>query len=58
VGRSCTARITHERERERRFLPPPDVGPRPAYIGNDLDAVADQLIGRYPASAMTLATGE
>lgn len=37
---------------------PLDVGPQPDYIGNDLDAVADQLIERYPASAMTLATGE
>jgi 2-haloacid dehalogenase len=26
---------------------PLDVGPRPDYIGKDLDAVADQLIERY-----------
>jgi 2-haloacid dehalogenase len=30
---------------------PLDVGPQPDYIGQDLDAVADQLIARYPASA-------
>ena len=27
------------------------VGPQPDYIGKDLDAIADQLIERYPASA-------
>jgi 2-haloacid dehalogenase len=27
---------------------PMDVGPQPNYIGDDLDAVADQLIERYP----------
>jgi 2-haloacid dehalogenase len=27
------------------------VGPQPDYIGKDLDAVADQLIERYPATA-------
>ena len=30
---------------------PLDVGPQPDYIGKDLDAVADQLIERYPATA-------
>ena len=30
---------------------PLDVGPQPDYIGQDLDAVADQLIARYPKSA-------
>jgi 2-haloacid dehalogenase len=30
---------------------PLDVGPQPNYIGDDLDALADQLITRYPASA-------
>ena len=25
------------------------VGPQPDYIGKDLDAIADQLIERYPA---------
>ena len=29
---------------------PLEVGPQPAYIGEDLDAVADQLIERYSAS--------
>ncbi len=29
---------------------PLDVGPQPDYIGADLDAVADQLIKRYPAA--------
>ena len=29
---------------------PLDVGPQPDYIGKDLDAVADQLIERYPAA--------
>ena len=27
---------------------PLDVGPQPTYIGKDLDAIADQLIERYP----------
>jgi 2-haloacid dehalogenase len=26
-----------------------DVGPQPHYVGDDLDAIADQLIRRYPA---------
>ena len=30
---------------------PLDVGPQPNYIGNDLDAIADQLIERYGADA-------
>jgi 2-haloacid dehalogenase len=30
---------------------PLDVGPQPDYIGGDLDAIADQLIERYPALA-------
>ena len=30
---------------------PLDVGPQPNYIGDDLDAIADQLIARYTASA-------
>jgi 2-haloacid dehalogenase len=30
---------------------PLDVGPQPNYIGKDLDALADQLIARYPAAA-------
>jgi 2-haloacid dehalogenase len=30
---------------------PLGVGPQPDYIGKDLDAIADQLIERYPASA-------
>jgi len=30
---------------------PLDVGPQPDYIGKDLDAVADQLIERYPVAA-------
>ena len=30
---------------------PLDVGPQPMYIGADLDAIADQLIERYPALA-------
>ena len=30
---------------------PLDVGPQPDYIGKDLDAVADQLIERYPATS-------
>jgi 2-haloacid dehalogenase len=28
---------------------PLDVGPQPTYIGKDLDAIADQLIERYPS---------
>jgi 2-haloacid dehalogenase len=32
---------------------PLEVGPQPNYIGDDLDAVADQLIARYPAEAGT-----
>jgi hypothetical protein len=28
-----------------------DVGPQPDYIGKDLDAIADQLVERYPAMA-------
>jgi 2-haloacid dehalogenase len=34
---------------------PLEVGPQPDYIGDDLDAIADQLIARYPASAMAAA---
>jgi 2-haloacid dehalogenase len=34
---------------------PLDLGPQPTYVGDDLDAIADQLIKRYPASSMTLA---
>jgi 2-haloacid dehalogenase len=30
---------------------PLGVGPQPDYIGKDLDAIADQLIERYPAAA-------
>ena len=30
---------------------PLPVGPQPDYIGHDLDAIADQLIERYPAAA-------
>jgi len=30
---------------------PLDVGPQPNYTGKDLDAIADQLIERYPAVA-------
>ena len=30
---------------------PLGVGPQPDYIGQDLDAIADQLIERYPAMA-------
>jgi 2-haloacid dehalogenase len=32
---------------------PLDVGPQPDYLGKDLDAIADQLIKRYPAPAGT-----
>jgi 2-haloacid dehalogenase len=28
---------------------PLDVGPQPTYVGEDLDAITDQLIDRYPA---------
>jgi 2-haloacid dehalogenase len=31
---------------------PLGVGPQPDYIGKDLDAIADQLIERYPATAI------
>lgn len=34
---------------------PLDVGPQPNYIGDDLDAIADQLIERYPVSALAAA---
>jgi 2-haloacid dehalogenase len=30
---------------------PLEAGPQPGYIGKDLDAIADQLIERYPAAA-------
>jgi 2-haloacid dehalogenase len=30
---------------------PLEVGPQPNYIGADLDAIADQLIARYPSAA-------
>jgi 2-haloacid dehalogenase len=30
---------------------PLDVGPQPDYVGDDLDAIADQLIQRFPARA-------
>jgi hypothetical protein len=30
---------------------PLDVGPQPNYVGDDLDAIADQLIDRHPSSA-------
>jgi 2-haloacid dehalogenase len=30
---------------------PLDVGPQPNYVGDDLDAIAGQLISRYPAEA-------
>ena len=36
---------------------PLDVGPQPNYIGADLDAIADQLIERYPSSANVAASG-
>jgi 2-haloacid dehalogenase len=29
---------------------PLDIGPQPTYVGRDLDAIADQLIARYPVS--------
>jgi 2-haloacid dehalogenase len=34
---------------------PLDVGPQPDYIGDDLDAIADQLIERYPAEQTAVA---
>jgi 2-haloacid dehalogenase len=37
----------------RKGNAPLDVGPQPDYIGKDLDAIADQLIGRYAAAANT-----
>jgi 2-haloacid dehalogenase len=33
-----------------------DVGPQPNYIGEDLDAIADRLLERYPSSAMAAET--
>jgi 2-haloacid dehalogenase len=36
----------------RKDNAPLDIGPQPNYIGNDLDAIADQLIERYPAMEM------
>jgi 2-haloacid dehalogenase len=30
---------------------PIDVGPQPSYIGDNLDAIADQLVERFPAAA-------
>jgi 2-haloacid dehalogenase len=30
---------------------PLDVGPQPDYVGDDLDAIADQLVARFPAEA-------
>jgi 2-haloacid dehalogenase len=30
---------------------PLEVGPQPNYVANDLDEIADQLIGRFPAKA-------
>jgi 2-haloacid dehalogenase len=33
---------------------PLDVGPQPNYIGDDLDAIADQLIERYPSAATVM----
>ena len=35
---------------------PLDVGPQPNYIGDDLDAIADQLIERHPGSANVTAS--
>jgi 2-haloacid dehalogenase len=29
-----------------------DIGPQPNYVGDDLDAIADQLFERYPSEAM------
>jgi 2-haloacid dehalogenase len=34
----------------RKGNAPLDIGPQPNYIGDDLDAIADQLIARYPTS--------
>ncbi len=51
-------RLGHDRRSRRRLAgwahlregnAPLDVGPQPTYIGKDLDAIADQLIGRYGA---------
>jgi 2-haloacid dehalogenase len=36
---------------------PLDVGPQPNYIGRDLDAIADQLIGRYATAASASRAG-
>ena len=36
---------------------PLDVGPQPNYIGDNLDAVADQLIERHPASVTVAGSG-
>ena len=35
----------------REVNAPLDVGPQPDYIGKDLDAIADQLMERYPATS-------
>jgi 2-haloacid dehalogenase len=35
----------------RKDNAPLDVGPQPNYIGDNLDAIADQLIARYPAAS-------
>ena len=35
----------------RKDNAPLDVGPQPNYLGDDLDAIADQLIARYPAAS-------
>ena len=35
----------------RKGNAPLDVGPQPNYLGDDLDAIADQLIARYPAAS-------
>ena len=37
----------------RKGNAPLDVGPQPDYIGEDLDAIADQLIARYPPTMAT-----
>lgn len=37
----------------RKGNAPLDVGPQPTYIADDLDAIADRLIERYPSPAMT-----
>jgi 2-haloacid dehalogenase len=34
----------------RKDNAPLDIGPQPTYIGDDLDAIADQLIDRYPVT--------